>query len=264
MLAWILEQAGLNPGYLIGGAPNNFEQSARLGDGPFFVVEADEYDTSYFDRRSKFVHYRPRTLIVNNLEYDHADIFPDIDAIQAQFHLLLRTVPQGGLVVVPSDDEAVNEVLHQGCWTPIARVGSKAPRKPVDHDNGDLWSATQGAAGPGKFEVLLNDVSQGLIEWSLKGAHNRSNALNAIAAARHAGVPTDVSINALNNSVVLNVAWKLFLRTLIQSFMTTLPIIQLLSEPLCRAFAIMPAQTKSLPLSSPEPTPCLLALYKPT
>ena len=199
MLAWILDQAGLNPGYLIGGAPNNFEQSARLGNGPFFVVEADEYDTSYFDRRSKFVHYRPRTLIVNNLEYDHADIFPDIGAIQAQFHLLLRTVPQGGLVVAPSDDERVNDVLHQGCWTPIARVGNKAPRKPVDHDNGDLWSATQSATGPGKFEVLLNDVSQGMIGWSLTGAHNRSNAINAIAAARHAGVPTDVSIGALNS-----------------------------------------------------------------
>ena len=198
MLAWILDQAGLNPGYLIGGAPNNFEQSARIGDSPFFVVEADEYDTSYFDRRAKFVHYRPRTLIVNNLEYDHADIFPDIAAIQAQFHLLLRTVPAGGLVLAPSDDEAFNDVLHQGCWSEIARVGDKAPRKPVEQDSGDLWSTNQSLADPEAFEVLLNGAGQGIIKWTLKGAHNRSNAINAIAAARHAGVPTNVSIEALN------------------------------------------------------------------
>ena len=198
MLAWILDHAGLNPGYLIGGAPNNFEQSARIGDSPFFVVEADEYDTSYFDRRSKFVHYRPRTLIVNNLEYDHADIFPDIAAIQAQFHLLLRTVPAGGLVLAPSDDEAFNDVLHQGCWSEIARVGDKGPRKPVEQDSGDLWSTNQSLADPEAFEVLLNGAGQGVIEWALKGAHNRTNAINAIAAARHAGVPTNVSIEALN------------------------------------------------------------------
>ena len=199
MLAWILEQAGLNPGYLIGGAPNNFEQSARIGNGPFFVVEADEYDTSYFDRRSKFVHYRPRTLIVNNLEYDHADIFPDIAAIQAQFHLLLRTVPAGGLVLAPSDDEAFNEVLDQGCWTEIARIGYKAPRRPVATDTGDLWSSAQSMADPETFEVLLNGVRQGVINWTLKGEHNRSNAINAIAAARHAGVPIEVSIEALSH-----------------------------------------------------------------
>ena len=199
MLAWILDYAGLNPGYLIGGAPNNFEQSARISDSPFFVVEADEYDTSYFDRRSKFVHYRPRTLIVNNLEYDHADIFPDIASIQAQFHLLLRTVPAGGLVLAPSDDEAFNDVLHQGCWSEIARVGDKAPRKPMEQDNGDLWSTNQSSAGPEAFEVLLNGAGQGVIEWALKGAHNRTNAVNAIAAARHAGVPTEVSIEALNH-----------------------------------------------------------------
>ncbi len=200
MLSWILEQAGLNPGYLIGGAPNNFRQSARLGTAPFFVVEADEYDTSYFDRRSKFVHYRPRTLIVNNLEYDHADIFPDIKAIQQQFHLLLRTVPSGGLILAPSEDDDVNEVLHQGCWAPVARVGGKVVRKPVQLDTGEHWCVAQ-TSRDDTFEILLNDESQGTVSWSLTGAHNRSNALNAIAAARHAGVPVAVSIAALNQFV---------------------------------------------------------------
>ena len=200
MLSWILEQAGLNPGYLIGGAPNNFGQSARLGTAPFFVVEADEYDTSYFDRRSKFVHYRPRTLIVNNLEYDHADIFPDIKAIQQQFHLLLRTVPSGGLILAPSEDDDVNEVLHQGCWAPVARVGGKVVRKPVQLDTGEHWSVAQ-TSRDDAFDILLNDESQGTVSWSLTGAHNRSNALNAIAAARHAGVPVAVSIAALNQFV---------------------------------------------------------------
>jgi UDP-N-acetylmuramate: L-alanyl-gamma-D-glutamyl-meso-diaminopimelate ligase len=197
MLTWILDQAGLNPGYLIGGAPNNFKQSARLGDGPFFVVEADEYDTSYFDRRSKFVHYRPRTLIVNNLEYDHADIFDNITAIQAQFHLLLRTIPSGGLILAPSEDEHFNEVLHQGCWSPVARIGNKAARKPVEQDNGEHWSVGQNPNQDG-FDILLNNRHQGTVCWSLTGAHNRSNALNAIAAARHAGVPVELAIAALN------------------------------------------------------------------
>ncbi|RPG27745.1 MAG: UDP-N-acetylmuramate:L-alanyl-gamma-D-glutamyl-meso-diaminopimelate ligase [Gammaproteobacteria bacterium TMED92] len=198
MLTWILDQAGLNPGYLIGGAPNNFPHSARLGDGPFFVVEADEYDTSYFDRRSKFVHYRPRTLIINNLEYDHADIFDDVSAIQAQFHLLLRTIPSGGLVLAPSESDYVSEVLHMGCWSPVARIGDKPPRKPVDQDNGEHWSIKQ-TGNSSAFEVLLNNKSLGSISWSLKGAHNRSNALNAIAASRHAGVPVDIAIAALND-----------------------------------------------------------------
>ncbi len=200
MLAHILQFAGLSPGFLIGGVPKNFGRSARLGEAPFFVVEADEYDTSYFDRRSKFVHYRPRTLIINNLEYDHADIFPDLAAIQTQFHHLLRTVPGGGLVVAPEHDEAVDHVLRMGCWSPIARVrGAQRPRKvaKVAADSGDLWMA-RGVAGDGsKFTVHLNDAALGEVRWGQLGQHNVANAINAVAAARHAGVPASVSIEAL-------------------------------------------------------------------
>ncbi len=198
MLAWILDAAGLETGYLIGGAPLNFPQSARLGQSPFFVVEADEYDTSYFDRRSKFVHYRPRTLIVNNLEFDHADIFDDLGAIQRQFHNLLRTVPGNGLVLTPSNDDAINEVLGMGCWTGVARVGSGPVKKPIAEDTGELWDAGNPAPDGGSFDVLLNGESQGRIDWSLLGRHNQLNALNAIAAARHAGVPVAESIAALS------------------------------------------------------------------
>ena len=196
MLAWILDYAGLNPGYLIGGAPLNFSESARLGDSPFFVVEADEYDTSYFDRRSKFVHYRPRTLILNNLEFDHADIFEDIKAIQTQFHNLLRTIPESGLVIAPSHDDELDEVLHKGVWTPVSRVGARASRKPVETDNGELWSSI--ATSDDSFDVALNDTSQGSISWTLLGEHNQANALGAIAAARHAGVPVSTSLEALS------------------------------------------------------------------
>jgi len=198
MLAWILSCAGLEPGYLIGGAPKNFEQSARLGSSPFFIVEADEYDTSYFDRRSKFVHYHPRTLILNNLEYDHADIFADIKAIQLQFHHLLRTVPAGGLVLAPSNDEYLNEVLSMGCWTPVARVGNSPPKKSLQQDNGERWSVGDITSDGASFNVTLNDDAVARIEWNLLGKHNQQNALNAIAAARHAGVPPAQSIEALN------------------------------------------------------------------
>jgi len=198
MLTWILSDVGLEPGYLIGGAPKNFEQSARLGTSPFFVVEADEYDTSYFDRRSKFVHYRPRTLILNNLEYDHADIFADIKAIQLQFHHLLRTVPAGGLILAPSNDDHLTEVLSMGCWTPVARVGESSPRKHVKQDNGERWSVGGITADGAAFDVTLNDDVLGRVEWNLLGKHNQLNALNAIAAARHAGVPPAQSIQALN------------------------------------------------------------------
>ncbi len=198
MLAWILEHAGLKPGYLIGGAPKNFAQSARLGEAPFFVVEADEYDTSYFDRRSKFVHYRPRTLVLNNLEYDHADIFNDIQAIQLQFHNLLRTVPQGGLILAPSNDEYINEVLAMGCWSPVARVGDRPTKKPIPQDNGERWQIANASINGDAFDIMLNDEHLGRIEWSLLGKHNQANALNAVAAARHAGVPVRESIEALN------------------------------------------------------------------
>jgi UDP-N-acetylmuramate: L-alanyl-gamma-D-glutamyl-meso-diaminopimelate ligase len=196
MLAWILESAGLEPGYLIGGVPKNFERSARLGAAPFFVVEADEYDTSYFDRRSKFVHYRPRTLVINNLEYDHADIFPDLGAIQTQFHHLLRTVPGNGLVVAPGGDDAVNETLARGCWTPIERIG-QAPPRAHERDSGRSWGARLQEPDGSSFEVLLDGASLGSVRWGLVGDHNVDNALAAIAAARHAGVAPAHAIEAL-------------------------------------------------------------------
>ncbi|NIP16415.1 MAG: UDP-N-acetylmuramate:L-alanyl-gamma-D-glutamyl-meso-diaminopimelate ligase [Pseudomonadales bacterium] len=198
MLAWILDQAGLTPGYLIGGVPKNFPRSSRLGVDPFFVVEADEYDCSYFDRRSKFVHYHPRTLIINNLEYDHADIFPDLAAIQTQFNHLLRTVPGHGLVIAPSNDDNVNETLQQGCWTPISRVGAPQVKQPMDMDNGERWSAGGGDGTGATFDVCLGDDTLGTVRWPIFGEYNVRNGLAAIAAARHAGVPPEVAIDALS------------------------------------------------------------------
>ena len=198
ILTWIMEQAGLTPGYLIGGVPKNFARSARLGAQPFFVVEADEYDCSYFDRRSKFVHYRPRTVVINNIEYDHADIFPDLAAIQTQFHHLLRSVPGNGLIVAPSSDDHVAEVLGQGCWSPIARVGAANVKQPLPQDTGERWSATDLEGAGSEFSVCLNDQLQGRVQWSMFGEHNVQNALSAIAAARHAGVPIPTAIEALN------------------------------------------------------------------
>ena len=198
MVAWILEYAGLAPGYMIGGVPRNFEYSARLGQDPFFVVEADEYDTSYFDRRSKFLHYRPRTLAINNLEYDHADIFEDLGAIQTQFHHLVRTVPGDGLIVAPTSDHAVNHVLEMGCWTPIARYEVNAAgrtRRPADND--DVWRAENSEAAGTAFDVSLNHNRIGRVRWDLMGDHNVCNALAAIAAARHAGVPAECAVEAL-------------------------------------------------------------------
>jgi len=201
LLTWILDQAGLAPGYLIGGVPLDFERSARLGESPFFVVEADEYDTSYFDRRSKFVHYRPRTLIINNLEYDHADIFPDLAAIQTQFHHLLRSVPSTGLILAPEHDDAVDAVLKMGCWTPVARVRNGPGRARIlsetDLETGELWSAVPLDKDGSRFNVMLGDAILGEVHWSQFGTHNISNALNAIAAARHAGVPPEHAITAL-------------------------------------------------------------------
>jgi UDP-N-acetylmuramate: L-alanyl-gamma-D-glutamyl-meso-diaminopimelate ligase len=202
MVAHILDRAGIETGFLIGGVPKDFGRSARLGSTPFFVVEADEYDTSYFDRRSKFVHYRPRTLVINNLEYDHADIFPDLAAIQTQFHHLLRTVPAGGLIIAPEHDEAVDQVLRLGCWTPVARVrGTQRPRKvaTIAADNGELWRAKQIASDGSRFTPQLNDTTFGELRWTQLGQHNVVNGLNAIAAARHAGVTADVAIDALSS-----------------------------------------------------------------
>lgn len=187
MLAWILEYAKLNPGFLIGGIPENFGISARLGDEPFFVVEADEYDSAFFDKRSKFIHYQSRTLILNNLEFDHADIFADLDAIKRQFHHLVRTVPQSGLIIAPADDDNIKDVLEQGCWTPVEQFATQTG-----------WSAQNIATDGGSFDVCLNGEPQGRVEWSLMGQHNINNGLTAIAAARHAGVMVKHAVDALS------------------------------------------------------------------
>jgi len=188
LLAWILEAAGLKPGFLIGGVPVNFGVSARLGDTPFFVVEADEYDTAFFDKRSKFVHYRPRTLILNNLEFDHADIFDDLAMIQRQFHHLVRTVPGSGLIIAPAEDQAMSEVLEMGCWS---GVESFSP------DGKAQWRAAHASADGSRFEVHCHGKKQGAVAWGLTGRHNMANALAALAAARHAGVPPAVAIESL-------------------------------------------------------------------
>ncbi len=185
MLAWILEYAGLNPGFLIGGVPQNFGVSARLTDTPFFVIEADEYDTAFFDKRSKFVHYAPRTVVLNNLEYDHADIFPDLAAIETQFHHLVRTVPANGLIVAHGADAALDRVLARGAWTPVERCGGAG-----------AWQAAAPDAH-GAFAVTHQGAPCGRVAWELLGEHNRLNALTAIAAARHAGVPVAEAVAAL-------------------------------------------------------------------
>lgn len=185
MLAWILEHAGMNPGFLIGGVPQNFGVSARLTETPFFVIEADEYDTAFFDKRSKFVHYAPRTAVLNNLEYDHADIFPDLAAIETQFHHLVRTIPANGLIVANGAEAALGRVLQRGAWTPVQHFGGDGE-----------WQAGE-PADSGAFEVFHQGASRGHVLWELLGAHNRMNALAAIAAARHAGVPVAGAVDAL-------------------------------------------------------------------
>ena len=200
MLTWILDYAGLQPGYLIGGLPTNFDTSARLGEAPFFVVEADEYDTSYFDRRSKFVHDRPRTLIINNLEHDHADIFPDLAAIQLQFHHLLRTVPGKGLVVVPQDEESIDQTLRMGCWTPVEQVRQLGNSRHRRHpDEPALWHAEDVSNDGSQFTVCIAGHGVGTVRWPIFGAHNVQNALMAIAAARHAGVTPAAAVEALHS-----------------------------------------------------------------
>ncbi len=190
MVAWILEYAKLQPGFLIGGVPENFGVSARLGNAPFFVVEADEYDTAFFDKRSKFVHYRPRTAVLNNLEFDHADIFPDLAAIQRQFHHLVRTVPSNGLLVKPVNDPALDEVLEQGCWTPTETFESVA-------DSSATWQGFALTPDASCYEVICEGSVAGRVEWELAGQHNLANGLAALAAARHAGVPATVGVEAL-------------------------------------------------------------------
>ncbi|MDY6994794.1 MAG: UDP-N-acetylmuramate:L-alanyl-gamma-D-glutamyl-meso-diaminopimelate ligase, partial [Pseudomonadota bacterium] len=177
MLAWILELSGLNPGFLIGGLPENFGISARIGAQPYFVIEADEYDTAFFDKRSKFVHYRPRTLVLNNLEFDHADIFADLAAIQLQFHHLIRTVPGQGLIIY-AQQPALETVLEQGYWTPLESMGADASD----------WSSHVLNSEASHFEVRYQGEIQGELQWSLIGQHNVDNALAAIAAAHHLGI----------------------------------------------------------------------------
>ena len=187
MVAWILEHAGLQPGFLIGGVPGNFEVSARLGQSPFFVIEADEYDCAFFDKRSKFVHYRPRTLILNNLEYDHADIFPDLAAIQRQFHHLVRTVPGTGRLLVPGHDAALDEVLKLGCWSEVERIDGE----------GAHWQAQLLSADGSHLRVLLDGQPVGELHWQGMGQHNVHNLLMALAAARHAGVTAQQALAAM-------------------------------------------------------------------
>lgn len=195
MLAWILEYAGLAPGFLIGGVPQNFGISARLpgipkqdahSTSPFFVIEADEYDTAFFDKRSKFVHYRPRTAILNNLEFDHADIFNDLAAIETQFHHLVRTVPQQGLIVSNGREQSLDRVLEKGCWTPVEKFAGL-----------DDW-AIANESNDGSFDVMFQNKFLGRLMWQIFGRHNQMNALASIAAARHAGVTVEVAIEALS------------------------------------------------------------------
>jgi len=191
MLAWILEQAGYNPGFLIGGVPLNFGISARLvgttAEAPFFVIEADEYDTAFFDKRSKFIHYRPRTTVLNNLEYDHADIFPDLAAIETQFHHLIRTVPAIGRIIANGAEESLKRVMARGCWSEVEWFNDASPESwgMVEHDDG-------------RFDVYHKGQRQGTVNWYLTGAHNRWNAVAAIAAARHTGVPPTQAIDSLS------------------------------------------------------------------
>jgi UDP-N-acetylmuramate: L-alanyl-gamma-D-glutamyl-meso-diaminopimelate ligase len=201
MLAWILEYARMAPGFLIGGVPQNFGVSARLpgspelGESPFFVIEADEYDTAFFDKRSKFVHYQPRTLILNNLEFDHADIFDDLAAIERQFHHLVRTVPANGLLVLPAGEAALERVLQLGCWTPVQRFAQEMDDAP--HSD---WQWRLDQADASQFSLIADGI-EATVRWSLSGLHNVTNAIAAMIAARHMGVTADISAAALSEFV---------------------------------------------------------------
>lgn len=188
MLAWVLQQAGLSPGFLIGGVPGGFGVSATLGQGDCFVIEADEYDTAFFDKRSKFVHYRPMVAILNNLEFDHADIFPDLAAIETQFHHLVRTVPSEGRVVCPANTDSLERVLKRGCWTPVERFSADGAEAP--------WQAN--VLGASRFEVLNKGEVKGLVDWNWSGLHNVNNALAVVAAAQAVGVKVADACKALS------------------------------------------------------------------
>lgn len=187
MLTWILDYAGKDPGFLIGGVPENFGFSARIGSEPFFVIEADEYDSAFFDKRSKFIHYHPKTLILNNLEFDHADIFPDLEAVKQQFHFLVRTVPGNGLIIRHGEDVPLLDVLSRGCWTSVTTFGG----------SDSVWQAELIQSDGSRFKVKYNGVVLGEVDWGLLGRHNVDNALAAIAAAHHIGVEADVALSAL-------------------------------------------------------------------
>src|SRR3954468_3839528 len=200
MLTWVLEQAGMDPGFLVGGVPLNFGRSARLGSGSCFVIEADEYDTAFFDKRSKFVHYRPRTAVLNNLEFDHADIFADLAAIETQFHHLVRTMPSKGRLVVNAREESLQRVLAMGCWSEVQRFGARKEEP----------GALRARGEPHAFDVLRGSLKIGRVEWPLLGEHNQLNALAAIGAAEHVGVAPDVAAKALGGFA--NVRRRLELR----------------------------------------------------
>jgi len=190
MLSWILEYMNFKPGFLIGGIPLNFGISARLGESDFFVIEADEYDCAFFDKRSKFVHYRPRTAIINNLEYDHADIFENLDAIKKQFHHFVRTIPSNGQIITPAGEQYVAEVIAMGCWTPVVKTAI---------DEAAEWQAQLLKADGSEFAVVFAGQTHGSVVWSLTGRHNVFNALSAIAAARHIGILPEQAIAALHS-----------------------------------------------------------------
>ncbi|HEX4856533.1 MAG TPA: UDP-N-acetylmuramate:L-alanyl-gamma-D-glutamyl-meso-diaminopimelate ligase [Limnobacter sp.] len=188
MLAWVLQQVGLEPGFLIGGVPGGFGVSASLGKGECFVIEADEYDTAFFDKRSKFVHYRPWVAVLNNLEFDHADIFPDLAAIETQFHHLVRTVPAAGRVICPAETDSLQRVLKRGCWTPVEHFSANGAQAP--------WQAR--VLGASRFEVLQEGQVLGMVEWAWSGLHNVNNALAVVAAAHAMGVPVEKACDALS------------------------------------------------------------------
>ena len=200
MVAWILDYGGKTPGYLIGGVPTNFGVSAETGKSKYFVVEADEYDTSYFDRRSKFVHYRPSTLIINNIEFDHADIFEDLEAIKFQFHHLIRTVPGTGRIIVPIRDANVADTLAKGCWTPLSYFDADPDEETRNHLHSvpDAWYTESLNKDRSSFEVIHDNAEVGVVHWSLQGSHNASNAVAAIAAASNIGISPEIACEALS------------------------------------------------------------------
>ena len=194
MLAWILQYAGLEPGFLIGGIPQNFGISARAGDKKYFVIEADEYDTAFFDKRSKFIHYHPQTLILNNLEFDHADIFADLDAINQQFHFLVRTVPGTGQLIVNADEQNLQDVLDMGCW-------SGSTRYSVTEQTNSEWRIENLKQDHSEFKVIFESKAVGKVDWPLMGSHNASNALAAIAAAADVDIKPELAVEALNQFI---------------------------------------------------------------